>query len=232
MWILSCVTPMGLLERAVSYKDKVAKGLSANAGLFTYPVLQAADILLYDADVVPVGQDQKQHLEMARDIAVKFNEAYAPVLKLPEPEISEEVAVIPGTDGAKMSKSYGNTVEMFAEEKALRKRIMGIVTDSTPLEAPKDPAGSTVVALYKLFAGKDEVRRMEDEHRAGGVGYGEFKKRLFAAMWEYFAPLRARREEILARPDYLEDVLRDGAARAREIAQGTMDRVRTAVGLR
>ncbi len=231
MWILNCVTPMGLLERAVSYKDKVAKGLSANAGLFTYPVLQAADILLYDADVVPVGQDQKQHLEMARDIAVKFNEAYAPVLKLPEPEISEEVAVIPGTDGAKMSKSYGNTVEMFAEEKPLRKRIMGIVTDSTPLEAPKDPKGSTIVELYRLFATPEEVARMEDEFRAGGVGYGDFKKRLAEAVLEYFAPMRARRQEILARPDYVTDVLNEGARKAREIAEATMERVRKAIGL-
>jgi tryptophanyl-tRNA synthetase len=232
MWILSCVTPMGLLERAVSYKDKVARGLTANAGLFTYPVLQAADILLYDADVVPVGKDQKQHLEMSRDIAVKFNETYGETLKQPEVEIAEAVATVPGLDGQKMSKSYGNTLEIFADEKALRKRVMSIVTDSTPLEAPKDPAGSTLVTLYKLFASPDEVRRMEDEHRAGGVGYGTFKQRLFEAMWEHFAPQRARREEILARPDYVENVLRDGARRANEIAEVTMDRVKRAVGLR
>ena len=237
MWILSTVTPMGLLERAHAYKDKVAQGLSASAGLFVYPVLQAADILLYDADIVPVGKDQKQHLEIARDIAIKMNEAYAggggePLLKLPEPEISEDVAVVPGLDGRKMSKSYGNTIDLFMDEKALRKQVMRIVTDSTPLEDPKDPTGSNVIALYKLFAPADEVRRMEDEHRAGGVGYGTFKQRLFEAIWEYFAPLRAKREEILARPDYVEDVLRDGARRANEIAEGTMDRVRTAVGLR
>ena len=234
-WILSTVTPHGLLERAHAYKDKVARGLPASAGLFIYPVLQAADILLYDADVVPVGKDQKQHLEIARDIAVKMNETYGggdELLKLPEPEISEELAVIPGLDGQKMSKSYGNTLELFADEKALRKRVMSIVTDSTPLEDPKDPAGSTLVTLYKLFATPDEVRRMEDEHRAGGVGYGDFKKRLFEAMWEHFAPMRARREEILARPDYVEDVLRDGARRANEIAEATMDRVKRAVGLR
>ncbi|HEX5727153.1 MAG TPA: tryptophan--tRNA ligase [Longimicrobiaceae bacterium] len=231
MWILTTVTPMGLLERAVSYKDKVARGLPASAGLFTYPVLQAADIMLYDADVVPVGKDQKQHLEMARDIAVKFNEAYRPVLKLPEPEISEDMAVIPGLDGEKMSKSYGNTIDIFLPEKALRKRVMGIVTDSTPLEAPKDPAGSIILALYRLVAPPEEVARMEEEFRAGGVGYGTFKQRLFEAVWEYFAPMRARREEIMARPGYLEEVLRDGARRAREIAEGTMERVREAVGL-
>ncbi|HEU0016613.1 MAG TPA: tryptophan--tRNA ligase [Longimicrobium sp.] len=232
-WILNCVTPMGLLERAVSYKDKLARGLSANAGLFTYPVLQAADILLYDADVVPVGKDQKQHLEMARDIAVKFNEAFGgEVLKLPEPEISEDVAVIPGLDGQKMSKSYGNTLEMFQEEKALRKRVMGIVTDSTPLEAPKDPEGSTIVDIYRLVAAPEQVEQMKADHRAGGTGYGEFKKRLFEALQDHFAPMRARRDEIVARPGYLDEVLEDGARRAREIAGPTMERVRTAVGLR
>ncbi|HEX8905150.1 MAG TPA: tryptophan--tRNA ligase [Longimicrobiaceae bacterium] len=232
MWILSTVTPMGLMERAVAYKEKVAKGIAAGVGLFTYPILQAADILLYDADVVPVGKDQKQHLEMTRDIATKINEAYGEgTLKLPEPQISAEVAVIPGLDGQKMSKSYGNTLFLFGDEKTTRKRVMSIVTDSTPLEAPKDPAGSTVVALYRLFAPKEDVARMEDEHRAGGVGYGEFKKRLFEAMWEYFAPMRARREELLARPGYVEDVLRDGAGRAKEIGGRTMARVRKAVGL-
>lgn len=233
MWILSTVTPMGLLERAHAFKDKVAKGIAANAGLFVYPVLQAADILLYDADVVPVGKDQKQHLEITRDIAVKINDQFgAGTMKLPEPEIAEEVAVIPGLDGQKMSKSYGNTLEMFGDEKALRKRVMSIVTDSTPLEAPKDPGGSTIIALYRLFASRDDVRRMEEEFRAGGVGYGEFKKRLFEAVMDYFAPMRARRAELERNPDYVDEVLRQGAERAREVAAITMDRVRLAVGLR
>ncbi|HET7273726.1 MAG TPA: tryptophan--tRNA ligase [Longimicrobiaceae bacterium] len=232
MWILSTITPMGLLERCHAYKDKTARGLSASAGLFVYPVLQAADILLYDADIVPVGKDQKQHLEVARDIALKMNDAYGDTLKLPTPEISETLATIPGTDGQKMSKSYGNTLEIFGEEKALRKKIMGIVTDSTPLEDPKDPNGSTIVELYKLVAAPDDVRRMEDDFRAGGVGYGDFKKRLFGAVWEYFTPMRARRAELVENPDYVDEVLREGAARARDVAGRTMDRVRRAVGLR
>ncbi|CAN5414972.1 tryptophan--tRNA ligase [soil metagenome] len=199
-WILSTVTPMGLLERAHAYKDKVAKGIAASAGLFTYPVLQAADILLYDADIVPVGKDQKQHLEITRDVAVKMNEAFGPVLKLPEPMIQEATAVVPGIDGQKMSKSYGNTLEIFLDEKPLRKRLMSIVTDSTPLEAPKDPSDSIIVQLYRLVATPDAVRLMEDDFRAGGVGYGDFKKRLFGAIWEYFAPMRERRAQLLREP--------------------------------
>ena len=232
MWLLSCVTPVGLLERAVSYKDKVARGLSANAGLFTYPVLQAADILLYDADLVPVGRDQKQHLEMARDIAVKLNESYGEVLKLPEPEISEGVATIPGTDGQKMSKSYGNTLDLFGDEKTLRKRVMSVVTDSTPLEDPKPVENSNILSLYRLVAPPEEVDRMEADFRAGGIGYGDFKKRLHGAIGDYFAPMRERHAELAARPGYVEDVLEHGARRAREVAGGVMERVRTAVGLR
>jgi tryptophanyl-tRNA synthetase len=232
MWVLNCVTPVGLLERAVSYKDKVTRGLTANAGLFTYPVLMAADILLYDADLVPVGKDQKQHLEITRDIAVKMNEAYGEVLKLPEPEISEDVATIPGLDGQKMSKSYGNTLELFMAEKPLRKRVMSIVTDSTPLEAPKDPEGSTIIALYRLFATPEQVAEMENQFRSGGVGYGHFKQQLFEAMWSYFAPMRARRAELEQDPAYVDQVLRRGAERAREVAAQTMQRVRGAVGLR
>jgi tryptophanyl-tRNA synthetase len=233
MWILSTVTPMGLMERMVAYKEKVQQGISSNVGLFTYPILQAADILLYDTDRVPVGKDQTQHLEATRDIAVKINEAFGEgTLKLPEAQIAEEVAVVPGLDGRKMSKSYGNTIDIFMEEKALRKRVMSIVTDSTPLEAPKNPEGSLIVALYRLFADKAQVEQMKDEFRAGGVGYGHFKQRLFEAMWEYFAPMRARREEILARPGYVDELLAHGAERARGVAQGTLERVWKATGLR
>ena len=230
-WILSTITPMGLLERCNSYKDKLARGLPASHGLFAYPVLMAADILLYDSDIVPVGKDQKQHIEVTRDIAVKFNEIYGKVFKVPEPDIRKEVATVVGLDGQKMSKSYGNTLEIFSEEKALRKKIMGIVTDSTPVEAPKNPAQSTIVELYRLFATADQVARMENEFRAGGIGYGEFKKRLFEVVWETFAPMRKRRAELESDPGYVDQVLADGAARASQVAENTMQRVREAVGL-
>ncbi len=232
MWVLSAVTPMGLLERAHAYKDKVARGLAASHALFAYPVLMAADILLYDADVVPVGKDQKQHIEIARDIVVKVNEAYGDVLKLPEPEIAEDVATVPGLDGQKMSKSYGNTIELFMEEKALRKRVMSIVTDSTLLEAPKDPEGSTIVELYRLVASPADVERMIADFRAGGIGYGDFKQRLFEAIRDYFAPFRERRDELVADPERVDRILREGAERAREVAGATFGRVREAVGLR
>lgn len=233
MWTLTSVTPMGLMERMVAYKDKVANGLSANVGLFTYPILQAADILAYDADLVPVGKDQKQHLEVTRDIAIKINEAYGEgTLKLPDAKISEDVAVVPGLDARKMSKSYGNTIDIFMEEKALRKKVMSIVTDSTPLEAPKDPDTSTIVDLYRLFASPEQVQQMKDEFRAGGVGYGHFKQRLFEAIWEYYAPMRTRRDEILSKPGYVDEVLAEGARRARAVAEPTMERVWQAVGMR
>ncbi len=231
MWILSTVTPMGLLERCHAYKDKVARGLGASHGLFAYPVLQAADILLYDADVVPVGKDQKQHLEVARDIAVKMNEAFGEVLKLPEPDIAEEVATVPGLDGQKMSKSYGNAIDLFMDEKPLRKRVMSIVTDSTPLEAPKDPDVSTIVDLYRLVAAPEDVERMKTDFRAGGIGYGEFKQRLFEAIRDYFEPLRERRAELLADPAGVDAILRAGAERARDVAATTYARVERAVGL-
>ena len=233
MWILTTVTPMGLMERMVAYKEKVQQGLSSNVGLFTYPILQSADILLYDTDRVPVGKDQTQHLEATRDIAVKMNEAFGEgTLKLPEAQIAEAVAVVPGLDGRKMSKSYGNTIDIFMDEKALRKRVMGIVTDSTPLEAPKDPDTSTIVDLYRLFATPEQVQQMKDEFRAGGVGYGHFKQRLFEAIWEHFADQRARRDVILSKPGYVDEVLHEGARRARGIAEGTLERVWNAVGLR
>jgi tryptophanyl-tRNA synthetase len=231
-WILSTVTPMGLLERSHSYKDKLARGLPASHGLFAYPILMAADILLYDADVVPVGKDQKQHLEVTRDIANRFNDAFGPVLKVPEPSIRDEVATIVGLDGQKMSKSYGNTIEIFASEKVLRKKVMSIVTDSTPVEAPKDPTKSAIVDFYRLLAPAEDVAKMEARYRAGGVGYGEFKKTLFERLWEFFGPIRERRAEIEAKPEQVEQVLAHGASRARLVADGVMARVRSAVGLR
>jgi tryptophanyl-tRNA synthetase len=231
-WILSTVTPMGLLERSHSYKDKVARGLTASAGLFAYPVLMAADILIYDSDVVPVGRDQKQHLEVTRDIAVKMNEIFGPIFKLPEPHIKAETATVPGLDGQKMSKSYGNTIDLFGDEKETRKRVMGIVTDSTPVEAPKDPEASTIFHLVSLVATQKEAAEMRDAFRKGGAGYGDFKKQLFAKLWDYFEPMRQRRAEILAHPDYIDEVLAKGAARANTIADQVMARVRSAVGIR
>ena len=231
-WILSTVTPMGMLERAHSYKDKVARGLEATHALFAYPVLMAADILLYDSDCVPVGKDQKQHLEMTRDIAQKFNDRYGETFKLPEPMIGEETGTVPGTDGQKMSRSYGNALEIFGGEKALRKKVMALVTDSTPVETPKPVENSTVLALYRLVAGDADFARMEAEFRGGGVGYGEFKKRLFETIWEVFAPMRAKRAELEREPSYVEFVLRKSADRARRVADGVLARVREAVGLR
>ena len=222
---------MGLLERAHSYKDKLARGMSASAGLFTYPVLQAADILVYDSDVVPVGKDQKQHIEIARDLAVKINEIYGNVLKLPEPYIKAETETVPGVDGQKMSKSYGNTIDIFGEEKETRKRVMSIVTDSTPVEAAKDPATSTIFQLFSLFGSKDEIAKMREDFQKGGTGYGDFKKQLFETLWEYFAPMRKRREELLAEKNYVDEILVRGARRANEVANEVMARVRAAVGL-
>ncbi|HVY60840.1 MAG TPA: tryptophan--tRNA ligase [Planctomycetota bacterium] len=241
-WILSTVTPMGLLERAHSYKDKTAKGISPDHGLFAYPVLMAADILIYGSDVVPVGKDQKQHVEITRDIAVKFNETYAPgfdpqtgknaILKLPDAMIMESTAVVPGTNGEKMSKSYGNTIDMFAEEKALKKVVMGIVTDSAPVEAPKDPETNTVYQLLKLVSTPEELAATADEFRKGGTGYGEFKKRLLAKLLEHFGPARARRAELEKDPARVDAILRDGAERARALARPVMEAVRAATGLR
>jgi len=223
---------MGLLERCHSYKDKIAHGVAPSHALFSYPVLMAADILLYDSDIVPVGKDQKQHLEVTRDIAVKMNETFGPVFKLPEPFIRADAALVPGTDGAKMSKSYGNTIEIFADEKTMKKKIMGMVTDSTPVEAPKDPETNAIYQLYKLFASADEASAMAEKFRAGGTGYGDFKKQLFATVWEYFAPMRAKRAELAADPAHVEDVLRRGADHANQLAGAVMARVKTAVGLR
>ncbi|HEY3897963.1 MAG TPA: tryptophan--tRNA ligase [Chthoniobacter sp.] len=231
-WILSCHSQMPMLENAHAYKDYVAKEKTPSVGLFTYPVLMAADILIYDSDVVPVGKDQKQHVEITRDIAHKMNAIYGPIFKIPEPSILATVATIPGLDGQKMSKSYDNTIELFLEEKALRKKIMGIVTDSTPVEAPKDPTDSSIVALYRFFAPKADVEKMEADFRAGGMGYGDFKKRLFEAIWEFFAPMRARRAELSADPAYVNGVLAAGAEKASSTANQVMERVRKEIGLR
>lgn len=230
-WILSTLTPMGLLERCHSYKDKLGRGIAPSHGLFAYPVLMAADILIYDSDLVPVGKDQKQHIEVTRDLVIKFNDTYGPTLKLPEPSIREDTAVVPGLDGEKMSKSYGNTIGIFEEQASMRKKIMSLKTDSTPVEAPKPVEHSTILALYKLVASPDDYAQMEREFQAGGTGYGDFKKRLFAALWEYFEPMRRRRQEILAEPGYVEMVLREGRARASEVAEEVMSRVRSATGL-
>jgi len=229
-WILSTVTPMGLLERSHSYKDKLARGAPASTGLFTYPVLMAADILIYDSDVVPVGKDQKQHLEVTRDIAVKMNETFGQLFKLPEPRINPATEVVPGLDGQKMSKSYGNTIEIFGDEKETRKRVMSIVTDSTPVEAPKDPKASSIHQLYSLFASEGEAAAMSKAFQRGGTGYGDFKKQLFEKLWEYFSPMRKRREEISADKSYIDNVLSRGAKRANEVAEQVMKRVRAAVG--
>ena len=229
-WILST---LGLLERCHSYKDKVAKGFAASHALFAYPALMAADILLYDSDAVPVGKDQKQHLEVTRDLAGKINDTFGEgLLKMPEAIISEATAVVPGLDGQKMSKSYGNTLPIFGEEKPLRKLInKKVVTDATPLEDPKPTENSIILALYKLFATPEQYQAMVDAHHAGGVGYGQFKKDLFEAYWEYFRAAREKREWILAHPEYVDDVLNTGAARAREEAAKVLTRVRQAVGL-
>lgn len=232
-WILSTVCPMGLLERCHSYKEKTARGIAAAHALFAYPVLMAADILLYNADAVPVGKDQKQHLEVTRDLAGKMNEAYGRGLfRLPEPIVNEGAAVVPGLDGQKMSKSYGNTLPIFGEEKEVRKLInKKIVTDTTPIEAAKPTENSIILALYKLFATSVNYDDMVHRHQAGGWGYGQFKKELFDAYWEYFRKPREQRTWLLEHPEFVHDVLNAGAARAREEAAETLSRVRKAIGV-
>ncbi len=231
-WLLGSLTPMGLLERAHSYKDKTAKGVSPNFGLFAYPVLMAADILLFDTNRVPVGKDQKQHLEMTRDIAIKFNQAYGETLVVPEADIREDVALVPGLDGEKMSKSYGNTIDIFGEEKATRKKIMGIVMDSrTPAEPKPDAEKNLALILLKLVAPVDVAADYENRLRAGGLGYGDLKKALFEHYWNYFAAARARRAELAANLDHVAAVLREGAERARTVADGVLQRARKASGL-
>lgn len=231
-WILSTVCPMSLLAKCHSYKDKTAQGIAPNHALFAYPVLMAADILLYDSNKVPVGKDQKQHLEVTRDLAVKLNETYGEgTAVLPEPIIREDTAIVIGLDGRKMSKSYHNTLPIFGEEKPLKKLIMKITTDSTPVEAAKPVENSTILALYKLFASEADYQAMVADHENGGTGYGDFKKRLAEAYWDFFAPMRERRAAIVADAGYVDQVLAAGAERAREEAAKVLDRVRRAVGL-
>jgi tryptophanyl-tRNA synthetase len=231
-WIIGTLTPMGLLERAHSYKDKTAKGISPNFGLFAYPVLMAADILLYDANLVPVGRDQKQHVEMTRDIAIKFNQTYGETFVIPEPEIRAEVATVPGLDGQKMSKSYGNTVEIFGDEKATKKKIMGIKMDSrTPAEPKPDADQNLAIQLLKLVAPAAVATDFENRLREGGLGYGDLKKALFEHYWNYFAPYRARRAELAANLDYVNQVLAEGAQRARVVGETVRQRARRACGL-
>lgn len=231
-WLLSTVTPMSLLEKCHSYKDKTAKGIAPSHGLFAYPVLMAADILIFDSNVVPVGRDQKQHVEVTRDIAIKFNELYGQTFILPEPRIRDEVAAVPGLDGQKMSKSYGNTIEIFGDEKATKKKIMGIVMDSrTPQEPKPDADKNLAIQLLKLVAPPEVAKDFEDRLRAGGLGYGDLKKGLFEHYWNHFASARAKRAELVANMDYVQHVLKDGAHRAQALARNVLDRAKKASGL-
>lgn len=233
-WLLACICPTGWMDKAVSYKDKIAKGLDATIGLYTYPILQAADILAVDADLVPVGRDQVQHIELTRDMAGRFNHEFkAEVFKLPAYRLAKEAEVLPGTDGEKMSKSYGNTIDPFQAEKPLRKTILSIKTDSTPMEAPKDPEPCAVYRIFRALAGADDPRTQDlaARYRGGNFGYGHAKQALFELILDHFGPARKRREELLQDPGYVDQVLKDGAAKARALARATLDRARTAVGL-
>ncbi len=231
-WMLTTVTPMGLLERCTSYKDKIARGLSPYHGLFAYPVLMAADILIYDSNLVPVGRDQKQHVEITRDIAIKFNEAYGPTFIVPEARIRDEVASVPGTDGQKMSKSYGNTIEIFGDEKILRKKVMALKMDSrTPQEPKADADKNLAIQLLRLVAPEEESRDYEERLRAGGLGYGDLKKALFEHYWNYFAAARAKRAALAANPDAVNQVLQSSAEKARSLARTVLARARRACGL-
>ena len=228
-WLLSTVTPMSMLEKAHSYKDKIAKGIASSHGLFAYPVLMAADILIYDSNVVPVGRDQKQHVEMTRDMAAKFNEQYGQTFVIPEPQIREDVAVVPGTDGQKMSKAWGNTVPIFGDEKDIRKKVMGIVMDSrTPAEPKPDADKNLAIQLLKLVAPADVAKDFENRLRAGGMGYGDLKKALFEHYWNYFAEARKKRAELAGNMDHVNKILNDGAAKARALARQVLDRAKKA----
>ncbi|MBM9511352.1 tryptophan--tRNA ligase [Desulfogranum marinum] len=231
-WMLSTITPMGLLERCHSYKDKVAKNIAPSHGLFSYPVLMAADILLYQAEIVPVGKDQKQHLEVARDIAIKFNNTFGETFVVPEPAISGSTAIVPGLDGQKMSKSYGNTIPIFMDEKPLRKVVMSIQTDSTPVEEAKDPETCNLYALLKLFASPEKMAEVHDLYVNGGAAYGYLKQDLFELINDYFVDARAKKKDLLNNLDYLREVLAGGAEKAREKATVTLDLARDRIGLK
>ncbi|MFZ5799129.1 MAG: tryptophan--tRNA ligase [Thermodesulfobacteriota bacterium] len=231
-WILSTITPMGLLERCHSYKDKTAKGLIASHGLFSYPVLMAADILLFQSEIVPVGKDQKQHLEVARDIAIKFNNTFGETFVVPEPAIDENLATVPGLDGQKMSKSYNNTIPIFVEDKPLRKIVMSVQTDSTPVEAPKNPDTCNLYTLLKLFMPPDRLAEIRSLYINGGAAYGHIKQELFELIRDYFAEARNRKKQLLADPGYIREVLTKGAEKARGKAIVTLDLVRDRVGLK
>ena len=231
-WVLSGFTPMGLLERAHSYKDKTAKGIAANHALFSYPVLMAADILLYSPDIIPVGKDQIQHVEIARDIAIKFNNAYGDILKLPEFKVEENVATVPGTDGQKMSKSYNNTINIFGEEKAQLKTIKKIVTENVPLEEPKEYENCNVYNMAKLFLNNNECIELQERYKRGGEGHGHFKLHLADVIWEYFRPYREKREYYLNHKDEVREILKEGANKARTIATPMMEKIRTVTGIK
>lgn len=230
MWYLNCLTPYPMLANAHSFKDKASKLHNVNAGLFTYPVLMAADILLYDAEIVPVGKDQKQHLEMTRDMAGSFNHTYGETLIEPKSKIDERVMIIPGTDGQKMSKSYNNFINIFLPDKKLRKQIMGIQTDSTSMEDPKETESCNVFKLYRLLASKEQVTEMEANYKGGNYGYGHAKQALFELIMEKYATERARFTELMTNQELIEEELLKGAKKARSIAQEVLNRVRTKVG--
>mgnify|MGYP001447032483 CR=1 FL=1 len=230
-WILSNVTPLGLLERCHSYKDKVARGISPSHGLFAYPVLMAADILIFQSNIVPVGKDQKQHVEVARDIAIKFNNTYGDTFVIPEEEIQQDLATVPGLDGQKMAKSYDNTIEIFADEKTMKQKVMSIVTDSTPVNQPKNPETCNLFAIYKLFANEDQVKELDDKYRNKPLKYSEIKKELFGMIWEYFAEARQERKKYENSPGDVINILKKGAGKARKIAGNTLQQILKAVGL-
>ncbi len=231
-WVLSTIAPLGLMERCHSYKDKVSKGIMPSLGLFSYPVLMAADILLYQANVVPVGKDQKQHLEVARDIAIKFNHTFGETFVVPEPAIEEKVATVPGVDGQKMSKSYGNTISIFLDEKELKKRVMSITTDATPVEDPKNPDTCNLFQIFKLFAPEDRLAEVHSLYVDGGAAYGYIKQELVGYIWDYFQGARERRDQLVRDPAYLKEILAKGAEKAREKAVVTLDMVRDRAGLK